>query len=240
VTGRRRWGWVRPYRLSEQELAERGLKAAEQLGRDDPLWPGQLALLVAVLLFFVLPPKLTIGPNWPLPVAETLVLLALFTTGRRGRVVKRRREIALGLMLVAAAANLTALGLLAHYLLVGGEARGADLIGGGAVIWLTNLLLFAVMYWELDRGGPLRPAHTRVPVAPDFLFPQMTADRWTRPGWKPGFFDYLYVSLTNQTAFSPTDTMPLTLRVKVLMSIQGVASFITTGIIVARAVNILD
>jgi hypothetical protein len=142
-------------------------------------------------------------------------------------------------MLVATAANLTALGLLAHYLLAGGHARGTDLIGGGAVIWLTNLLLFTVMYWELDRGGPLRPERTRVPVMPDFLFPQMSDDRWARPGWKPGFFDYLYVSLTNQTAFSPTDTMPLTIRAKALMSVQGVASFITVGIIIARAVNIL-
>jgi hypothetical protein len=230
---------MRPYRLSEEELAQRGLRAAEQLGRDDPLWPGQIALLIAIGLFFVLPPKLTIGPNWPLPTAEILVLLALFTTSRRGRVVKRRREIAVALMLVAIAANVAALVLLAHYLLAGGQARGTDLIGGGAVIWITNLLLFTVMYWELDRGGPLRPVHSRMPVLPDFLFPQMSDDRWARPGWMPGFLDYLYVSLTNQTAFSPTDTMPLTVRAKALMGFQGVASFVTVGVIIARAVNIL-
>jgi hypothetical protein len=231
---------MRPYRLSEEELAERGLEAAEQLGRDDPLWPGQLTMVVAVLLYFALPSALTIGPTWPLPTAETLVLLALFTTSRQGRVVKRRRAVALGLMLLATAANLAALVLLAHYLLVGGHARGTELIGGGAIIWITNLLLFTVMYWELDRGGPLRPAYHRAPEAPDFLFPQMTDDRWSRRGWKPRFADYLYVSLTNQTAFSPTDTMPLTIRVKALMGIQGLAAFVTVGIIIARAVNILD
>ncbi|HEX4759773.1 MAG TPA: hypothetical protein VH256_03190 [Thermoleophilaceae bacterium] len=240
MTGRRgRWGWTRDYRLSEEELAKRGLRAAQELGRDDPLWPGQLAMLAALLLYMALPSKLTIGPSWPLPAAETLVLLALVTTARRGRELRRRRAIALGLVFVATAGNLTALGLLAHYLLVGGQASGTDLIGGGAVIWITNLLLFTVTYWELDRGGPLRPASKRSPVAPDFLFPQMTDERYAAPGWKPGFADYLYVSLTNQTAFSPTDTMPLTLRVKALMGVQGVASFITTGIIVARAVNLL-
>ena len=232
---------MRAYRLSEEEVAQRGLRTAEQLGRDDPLWPGQLTMVAAVLLYFALPSALTIGPTWPLPTAELLVLLALFTTTRRGRVIKRRREVALGLMLVAAAANLAALVLLAHYLLVGGHARGTELIGGGAIIWITNLLLFAVMYWELDRGGPLRPTYRRhAQQAPDFLFPQMTDDRWSPPRWKPSFIDYLYVSLTNQTAFSPTDTMPLTLRMKVLMGVQGLAAFVTVGIIIARAVNILD
>jgi uncharacterized membrane protein len=231
--------WMRDRRLSERELLDRGVRAAEELGRDDPLWPGQLATLAALLLYLALPPKLTIGPNWPLPVAEVLLLGALVTAQRRGREARRRREIAVGIVLVAAVANLAALGLLVHYLLAGGHARGADLIGGGGLIWCTNLLLFAVLYWELDRGGPLRPEMERAPVVPDFLFPQMTDERWQAPGWKPGFSDYLYVSLTNQTAFSPTDTMPLTLRVKVLMGVQGVAAFITIGIIVARAVNIL-
>ena len=143
-------------------------------------------------------------------------------------------------VLVAALANLVALGLLADFLVRGGTVGGPDLIGGGAVIWVTNVLLFAVLDWELDRGGPVRPsAGDRPPAAPDFLFPQMSDDRFAPPGWKPGFGDYLYVSLTNQTAFSPTDTMPLTLRVKVLMGVQGVAALITTGVIIARAVNAL-
>ena len=126
-------------------------------------------------------------------------------------------------MLVAVLANLTSLGLLTHYLFAGGRARGADLLDGGVIIWSTNLVLFAVLYWELDRGGPRRPAH-RMPVVPDFLFSQMTDDRYAGEAWRPGFGDYLYVSLTNQTAFSPTDTMPLTPRVKALMGVQGMAA----------------
>ena len=239
VSGRRRWAWMRDRALSERDLANRGIRTAEELGRDDPLWPGQLATFAALLLYLLLPAALTVGPGWPLPVAESTVLAALVIATRGGREAQRRREIALGLLLVATVANLVALGLLTHYLLAGGHAQGSHLIDGGALIWGTNLLLFAVLYWELDRGGPRRPAADRTPVAPDLLFPQMTDERYAAPGWKPGFGDYLYVSLTNQTAFSPTDTMPLRLRAKALMGVQGVAALITIGVIVARAVNVL-
>jgi hypothetical protein len=212
--------------LSERELASRGLRAVEDLGRDDPLWPGQLATLVALLLYLALPAQLTVGPDWPLPVSELAVLTALVVATRGGREARRRRAIAIGLVLVAALANLVALGLLADFLVRGGTVGGPDLIGGGAVIWVTNVLLFAVLNWELDRGGPVRPTPSdRPPAAPDFLFPQMTDERYAPPGWKPGFGDYLYVSLT--------------LRLKVLMGIQGVAALITTGVIIARAVNAL-
>jgi hypothetical protein len=225
------FAWVRDRHLSEQELRE--------LARDDPLWPGQLATLVALLLYLALPEALTLGPRWPLPLAEALVLAALVMAARGSRAGRRRREGAVGLVLVAALANFIALGYLIHYLISGGRARGADLLDGGVIIWCTSLLLFAVLYWELDRGGPRRPDTSPAPVAPDFLFPQMSDDRYAAPGWKPRFPDYLYVSVTNQTAFSPTDTMPLTLRAKALMGLQGVAALITTGVIVARAVNLL-
>lgn len=218
----------------------RGIDATEDLGREDPLWPGQLAILAALLLYLALPPKLTIGPNWIVPTAELLLLVALIAAiPRHRRTRERRLAVVVGLMLIATAANLVALGLLAHYLVVGGAARGADLIGGSLVIWSTNLLLFAVWYSELDRGGPLAQGEEAPPVAPDLLFPQMSDGRYAEPGWKPRFADYVYVSLTSQTAFSPTDTMPLTLRLKLLMGIQAVAALVTTGIVVARAVNIL-
>jgi uncharacterized membrane protein len=225
--------------MSERDVVKLGVRAAQYLDRDDPLWPGQVATLVALLLYLALPEALTIGPGWPLPATESLLLGALVFAARSGREARRRRSIAVGLVLVAVLANLTSLGLLTHYLLAGGRARGADLLDGGVIIWSTNLLLFAVLYWELDRGGPRRPAAQRTPVAPDFLFSQMTDDRYAGEAWAPRFGDYLYVSLTNQTAFSPTDTMPLTPRVKALMGIQGVAALITTGVIVARAVNLL-
>jgi hypothetical protein len=239
VTRRERWAWLKDARLSERQLVRRGIRAVDDLGRDDPLWPGQLATLAALLLYLSLPAALTIGPGWPLPAAESAVLAALVVAARSGRQARRRRSVAIGLVLVAALANLISLGLLVHYLIEGGQARGADLLDGGVIIWCTNLLLFAVVYWELDRGGPRPIAAARTAVAPDLLFPQMTDGRYATPAWKPGFADYLYVSLTNQTAFSPTDTMPLTPRAKALMGVQGVAALITTGVIVARAVNLL-
>jgi uncharacterized membrane protein len=239
VSAHRRWTWAHDHRLSAAELERRGIRAVEDIGRDDPLWPGQLATLAALGLISRLPAQLTIGPRWPLPVAGTLALAALVIATRGGLRARRSRQAAIGLVLVTALANLVALGLLTHYLLAGGQVRGADLTNGGVIIWATNALLYAVLYWELDRGGPRRPAPEDAPVAPDLLFPAMTDDRYAPPRWKPRFGDYLYVSVTNQTAFSPTDTMPLTLRVKALMGVQGVAALITTGIVVARAVNLL-
>ena len=145
--------------MDERELEERGIHAAEELRRDDPLWPGQLSVLAALLLYLVLPPKLTIGPNWLLPSAE-FVLLAVTRRRdpRRGDPPPpRRRRLALGIVLVVTVANLVALGLLVHYLIAGGHARGADLINGGLVIWWTKrVIVFGLWYWELDGGGPPR------------------------------------------------------------------------------------
>jgi hypothetical protein len=230
---------IRDRVLGETDLAQRGLSAAEHLARDDVLWPGQLATLAALLLFLALPDSLSIGPVWTVPAAEALALGALVFATRTGRGVGRHRTWAILLVLLATAANLVALGLLVDSLLSGDDAGGSELYAGGGVIWGTSLLLFAVLYWELDRGGPLRPGVDRPPVVPDLLFPQMTDERFAAPGWMPRFVDYLYVSLTNQTAFSPTDTMPLTPRVKILMVVQGLASLVTIGVIVARAVNLL-
>jgi hypothetical protein len=223
--------WAEDRVLNEGELATRAVE------RGDPALPGQLATFLALVLYLALPRQLTIGPNWLVPLAEALALGTLILAGRAGRGMRVRREAAIVLVLTATVANLVALAFLVHYLIVGGKAVATDLIAGGVLIWATNLALFAVLYWELDRGGPYRPGTPRRRVAPDFLFPQMTVEGYRH--WTPHFLDYLYVSLTNQTAFSPTDAMPLTQRAKVLMGIQGVAALVTTGVIVARAVNIL-
>jgi hypothetical protein len=210
------------------------------LTRDDPLWPGQLATLCALLLYFALPSKLTIGPDWLVPVAEGLIFVALVVAALlRSAEVRVGREVVVFLLGVGTLANLVSLGLLTHYLVTGGHARGLNLINGGVIIWSTNLLLFAVWFWVLDRGGPPQPGIAPATGPPDLLFPQMSDKEFAAPGWKPGFVDYLYVSLTNQSAFSPTDTMPLSVRMKILMGIQGLAGLVTVGIIVARAVNIL-
>jgi uncharacterized membrane protein len=213
-------------------LTQRELEA---LGRDDPLWPGQLATTLALALLFALPRSLTLGPNWLLPGAVFLMLAGLVVAAHTGRGVERRREVAIGLALFAVAASLVALGLLVDSLLNASKASANDLLLGGVLIWTTNVLLFAVVYWELDRGGPLNATPDRMRV--DFLFAQMGDERFSH--WTPTFGDYLYLSLTNQTAFSPTDTLPLTKQAKFLMGVQSVAAIATVGVIVAHAVNVL-
>jgi uncharacterized membrane protein len=151
----------------------------------------------------------------------------------------RRRQVALAITALISAADITSLVLLARALIQHGSPNGRQLIGAGALIWLTNVIIFSLWYWETDRGGPGRRAagHDR---APDFLYPQMTDDRVEPLDWRPQYIDYLYVSLTNATAFSPTDTMPLTPSAKSLMGLQSLVSLVTLGLIVSRVVNILQ
>ncbi|MBV9212084.1 MAG: hypothetical protein JOZ25_00370 [Actinobacteria bacterium] len=209
---------------------------------EEPYWPAQLAVAAALLLYLVLPETLTIGPRWLLPALEGGLLLGLTVTTphRHHQESRRRRVVAIGLIALVSATNAVALGLLAHYLLKGGKANGHTLILSGAVIWLTNVILFGLWYWELDRGGPGRRLHPEEQGLPDFLFPQMSDPSLCAPGWKPSFIDYIYVSFTNATAFSPTDTMPLTGMAKGLMSFQALVSLVTIGLVVSRAVNILS
>jgi uncharacterized membrane protein len=207
----------------------------------EPYWPVQLTVLVAIGLQFALPERLTIGPSWLLPAFEGALFLGLFFTTpkelERER-SRRRRAFAIFLVAFVSAANIFSLAALTHYLLHHKVEEGYKLIIAGVLIWLTNFLIFGLWYWEMDRGGPgLRAAGKDGP--PDFLFPQMTDDAVEPLDWRPLFVDYLYVSLTNATAFSPTDTMPLSRPAKVVMGIQAVVSLVTIGLIVSRAVNIL-
>jgi hypothetical protein len=173
-------------------------------------------------------------------VLEVLLLLpvAASSVRRHHRPHRWARPLGLGLVALLCGANLYTLGQLVHLLLQGGHATGKDLLVAGANVWLTNVVVFALWYWELDRGGPLR-RFEHVQREPDFLFPQMTSDHVTRGPWLPSFVDYLYVSFTNATAFSPTDTMPLSEWAKILMMIQSAASLLTIGLVLARSVNIL-
>jgi hypothetical protein len=223
-------------------LAERGEGAAERLERRDPFWPAQLTALLAILLYITLPEKLTVGPAWLIPALEGILFVGLIVAMPNPgmQYSPRRRHLAMALTGLVSLANLIALILLAHFLVKGGKAGGRELISSGIVVWITNVLIFALWFWELDRGGPVTRA-LDPDATPDFLFPQMSEPRWAqeKDSWRPRFVDYLYVSLTNATAFSPTDTMPLSPIAKVLMGVQGVASLLTIGLIVARAVNIL-
>jgi uncharacterized membrane protein len=214
---------------------------AAALAKHDPFWAPQLIAAGAILLDLSLPDQLTIGPTFLLPSLEALALLGLVASSPHPRMRHSplRRQIAIVLIAIVSAANTASLVLLVHYLLQGGHSNGRALIGSGIVLWVTNVLLFALWFWEIDRGGPLARA-TQTQTTPDFLFVQMTLPDHAPPDWEPGLTDYLYTSFTNATAFSPTDTMPLTHRAKWLMSAQALTALLTIGLVVARAVNILS
>ncbi len=206
----------------------------------EPFWPAQATVLAAIALQLLLPARLTIGPSWLIPALEGALLIGMFFASPRQLEHEhpRRRRVAIGLTAFVSAANIYSLAALTHYLLRHTSPNAHQLIISGVLIWLTNFLIFALWYWEMDRGGPGRRAAGH-DGPPDFLFPQMSDDRIEPLEWRPMFIDYLYVSLTNNTAFSPTDTMPLTAMAKAIMGIQAIVSLLTIGLIFSRAVNIL-
>lgn len=203
-------------------------------------WPASLAVIIALLLYITLPQRLTWGPVWLIPVIELALLVPLSIAAPR-RVPNEATWLqiaSLSLIGVVNISNIASLVLLVDALVHGNKATGAELLLGAVQIWLTNVIVFGLWYWELDRGGPDARSSTEH-REPDFLFPQMVTPGCSIVGWSPKFFDYLYVSFTNATAFSPTDTMPLTTWAKALMMVQSLASLLTVALVAARAVNIL-
>jgi uncharacterized membrane protein len=209
-------------------------------GRREPRWPASLAVLVAILLYVTLPEKLTLGPGWLMPVLEAVLLIPLTLRApyRRPEEARRIRLASFLLIGIVAVANIASLVLLVHTILSGEAVSGRTLIFSGAQIWLTLILVFALWYWEMDRGGPAVRGHADE-GKPDFLFPQMATPELHQYDWMPTFVDYLYLSSTNALAFSPTDTMPLTSRAKLYMLSESFISITTIVMIAGRAVNIL-
>ena len=210
-------------------------------GRAEPRWPASLAVLGALTLYLLLPPQLTPGPKWVLPGLEVALVLPLtvFNPDRSARESSLIRTVSVVLVALINVANVGSLALLVHFLLYGGRAQGRPLIYSAVAIWLTNIIIFALWYWELDRGVPSQRSQGAQRAA-SFLFPQMTGPGIGPEGWSPAFVDYLYVSFTNATALSPTDTMPLSRWAKMLMLVQALASLVTVALVAARAVNILN
>jgi len=193
-----------------------------------------------IALHLTLSQKVLVGPRWLVPSVEGLLLVVLVVIAPARATARslRVRRFALFVVGFVTLTTVISLVLLVHFLINGGKTGGHSLILSGIVLWATNVLIFAVWYWEMDRGGPVvRFEHPD--AMPDFQFPQMENPKLAPAGWMPGFLDYFYTSLTNSTAFSPTDTMPLTQTAKILMGVQGVSALVTVGLVVARAVNIL-
>ena len=215
--------------------------------------PPTIAVIVAAAFYTLLPDTLRLGPRVLVPAVEVVLLIALLITNPRRltRETRTSRWVSLILAVVVVGTNLVALGLLLADLVAGHAEEPGLLLLAGLQVWATNVIGFALVYWELDRGGPVarsRRARVALPDA-DWRFSQDENDDAVtevavsasgRSGWMPVFVDYLYVSLTNSSAFSPTDTMPLSSRAKLLMGAQATAALLVTLVIIARAVGAIQ
>jgi len=241
---RLRWleGLVDPHGRSRAALGDLAGPAWRRPTAGEPRWAAAMAMVAAIGLQVALPDRFHPVSRFLLPAVEAVILIVLMTLnpGRISRQSRSLRTLGLTLIGIASLANAFSAGSLVVGLVTG--IRGDDpvpLLATGAAIYLTNIIVFALWYWELDRGGPAARAAGRV-TNPDFLFPQMATPQLADPDWEPSFVDYLYVSFTNATAFSPTDTMPLTRWPKMIMLAQAGISLVTVALVIARAVNILQ
>jgi hypothetical protein len=214
--------------------------------------PAAVATLAAILLYALLPQRLVVGPRLVIPALEfiLLLLLVILNPVRMTRQNRITRTLAVTVVLLIAAANLLALGILLH-LLITTSKGGGELLVAAFQVWATNVIVFALAFWELDRGGPVvrhLEKRDRLPLA-EFRFSQ-DEDRDTVnevhrgaaevSGWMPTFLDYFYVSLTNSSAFSPTDCMPLSHRAKLLMGTEATAALVTSVVVIAKGVGSLS
>lgn len=197
-------------------------------------------MLIAIFLQLLLPDRYVFGSRYLLISTEVLLLIAMsFTTPKKQifKSLSRRINVFL-LIIVTSLANGYGLFQVIRHLLASGQVNGRDLILTAVNIYITNIIIFGLWYWEMDGGGPgqrlLAAKHEQ-----DFLFPQNQHEDYKHPHWQPTFIDYLYVSSTNAMAFSPTDTMPLSRRAKILMLAQATLSLVAIALVAARAVNIL-
>ena len=215
-------------------------RMTRRIDNAEPRWPASLALLVAIVLYVSLPGALIVGPRWLIPTLEVVLIIPLTVVNpyRDNGETKPLRIFAIATIAVINVANIGSVALLVHYLLHGRQVVGTKLVYSAVLVWLTNVIIFGLWFWELDRGGPaVRGTHKERNA--DFQFPQMVSPDPGTPRWRPSFIDYLYTALTNATAFSPTDAMPLTPTSKSLMGAESLVSLVTVVVVAARAVNIL-
>lgn len=220
----------------------------EQFGKKEPRWHAALAVVAALALYVTLPPKVVVGPVWVLPLILLLILGPLMIVSpHRREEVAWQRWLSIAHIIVLNAFNIaTILLLLSWQFSVHHSKRlsGEDMLLAAVQIWLTNVIVYALWYWEIDGHGPEVRLHTSFDQEPrraDFLFPQMSLEPEirNRMKWKPAFLDYVFLSFSTGTAFSAADTFPLTRLAKVLMMAEALTSLVTIGVIASRAINIL-
>ena len=204
-------------------------------------WPTVVFILIVIVIWLVLPDELQFVPRWVVPTMAVIILvpLVVFNPRRLDTETRWSRWIgvtfAAGLVLV----NQLHIGLLILEL-INDDADGPSVLLVAFEVWITNVIAFAILYWELDDGGPVarRVLGTNDEAPQDFLFPQQGVERLAA-GWKPVFFDYVTFSLSTMMAFSPTDVMPLTTKAKALMAYEALTGFVLLALVISRAVNIL-
>ena len=230
-----------PETQAAKDLQARLAPAWRRAGAGEHRWPVAAAVAVAIALQLVLPDRLVIHPSWILPSLEGLLMVGLMAAnpGRIDRASTVLRAASVTLIALISVANAWSSAELINGIVNGTSGENAILLlSRGASVYVTNILVFGLWYWEWDRGGPVARAQG-LREYPDFLFPQMSQARIAPPDWRPTFLDYLYVSFTNAAAFSPTDTMPLSRWAKMLMLLQSAVALLTVAFVIARAVNIL-
>ena len=208
----------------------------------DPLWHVQLILAVVIVFQLILPDALIPWPRFLVPGLELMVLIVLqLVTPRQAVFTSRvRRLVVIGLIMLIALANVAALQVLVQSLFGHGHIPAANLLLAAGNVYITTAIAFALLYWEMDGGGPgLRRQVGLNSSEHDFLFPQQNFGKDMARRWHPTFVDYLFVSLTNMTAFSPTDTVPLSRRGKLVMATQALVALATVVLVAARAINTL-
>ena len=226
-------------------------KRPQQRAEAERRWPAVVAIVVAIALYALLPSTFT--PPLRYAVVGVIVVLLIPTIvlnpARLTRETRWSRALSVIGALVLLLANQVALVQLI-VLLVQSKSSGPALLLAALQVWVTNVIAFSVLYWELDRGGPVARRRDQRPDLPkaDFRFPQdedhdaideVQAGSSARSDWMPGYLDYLYLSSTNSMAFSPTDTMPLSARAKALMLLESFAGFVILALVIARAVSLI-
>src|SRR5882757_2097651 len=226
-----------------EEFAKRAERIASGAEHHIPSWlrPGDpesrlpvlIALVAVIGLQLAIPKSYTVVPRWPLIGLESLLIAVLLWLNPL-RLTRSTRvgKYATWVLLAAITLDNTLSAVLLDIRILTGEVsnKAAVLLGSGGAIFVTNIIVFGIWYWELDRGGPFARRAGKQPY-PDFMFPQMTDPDKARPDWRPTFVDYLYVSFTNVVAFSPTDTMPLARWAKLMMTVQSLVALSTLGLV---------
>jgi len=212
----------------------------------EPRWPPALAVSVFIVISIVLrvavPRRESLGPHWVMPAVEIVLLVVLLAAHPRDaqeRARLRRLSIVLIVMLVFAA--LTSTAILIVELASGSEVTDSadSLLASGSLVWVGNALVFGLLYWQLDSGGP-RARHRSERPLPDFAFTQQLSPELAPPGWRPRYVDYFVLGITTSTAFSPTDVMPMAPWAKLTMGMQSLISLTVIGLVIARAVNVFS